>query len=1584
MDHESFTHEMALFASAAGLQAARGRVDAALAAGPDDPDCLTAAALVDGAASDFTEALDRTEVALGIDPAFTPALALRIGFLQELGRYADAEAAAQHALAVVNPPTVELLLALAAQHSELDHDDEAMTFIDRALETAPDHPDALAARIGLLALARRYDEADKCALLAFAAHPEHPQVLLAIAHHHESLDQYDEAVQWYDRVLAIDPRHADALAERIYGLRWAGRYDDTEEAARLAVETHPDDADIAVTVAGLHSSFDQDSEALEWLDRAIALDPRLAGALKRRPQFLNWAGRVDEIPAAIEQALAVRPGDPDILLSAARAYLWLDRDDDSFEQLAQVLAVDERHPGALAARISYLDTVGRYDEAESAVGEAIRLRPANPQVLVTGAYHHSDLDRDSEALDLIDRALAVNPRHADALLAKLAVLQDAGRHEEAQATIRRAAEARPLHLDLTIAAADYYQSIDDDETALTWAERALAIDPRDDAALAARIRCLRSTRRYEEADAAVLEATSLRPRSPQLAATAADHFKALDRLPEALSWIDRLLAIAPRHEGGLTVRIGLLRRTGQYDEAEGAIRTALEALRSRPDLALEIARYYDAIGSADESLRWIAEALTFDPRHVGALEAKINLLTALTRYDEAGQAIAAALDLRPENPEIALAIARHHSALDHDNEAVSWVDRALAIEPDHLDGLVSRIDLLRWAGRYEEVDAAIATAVEFHPESAIVARAAAGYYSAVDRDDEAVQWIDRALELSPRDADVLADRFGMLRSAGHDEAAEQAVRQAIRIHPEHVDIALAVANYYTLDREDEAVLWIDRALTIEPRHAGALAARISCLRWAGRPDEVAQATSTALERCPNNLLVIKTVAIDLSLLDRDDEAIHLIEQGLAKAPGSADLLRAQINLLRWDRRYDDADAVYQRAVALHPDNPDLLSAGAQLYSAKDAELEAAALCDRILELDPRHTDALTSRVDYLRWADQLDAAEAAVRTAMDRRPRDPDPLLAAAKVSVDRNELKAAVRWTERALELDRHSTDAMVLRIDLLRRDRRYDEALTAAEAAVGAQPRSTEILLALGRVQDARLTFEDALATFGKGLAIAPTNTTLRAAYSATLRSMHRYSDAEQTIIQGLDLRPRNRDLRTEMGWIHHDQRRLADAKQIFEALHSTAITKAEQSSAAMGLGWTAFTHGNYQRAEELFREAVRLEPDTDDTRLSLAWALTRQEEKSRLLEARAIAAQICDESSNVLAHVCLGVLAFKTDDLPSADFHLRRALELDPYAGSLTDLGALYSQLNRFEEAEKILRQAVDRDWYDTAAHVELGAVVLAASPDRLREAELHFRHALASDSGAGVAAIGLAQTLERSGDDAEAELVLRRCLLNKDVQSPWRVELALARVLIGRGDKQQNADIFADAYQHAIRAIERAPGGEADPHYVAGVAYHRMGSLTIDAMGHRDFRRRATRHLKNCLDRDPEHIEAQRGLLLLDREIRASIPAIRGGYALAVLSIVLLALSWTGFFLSSKISGVLLASITPVLAGLFAISILLPSLIRLKMPGFEADLQAGSGSLSPGPTGEVAVGPNRFSVSTGPSGNLARRRYPAGEN
>jgi hypothetical protein len=92
--------------------------------------------------------------------------------------------------------------------------------------------------------------------------------------------------------------------------------------------------------------------------------------------------------------------------------------------------------------------------------------------------------------------------------------------------------------------------------------------------------------------------------------------------------------------------------------------------------------------------------------------------------------------------------------------------------------------------------------------------------------------------------------------------------------------------------------------------------------------------------------------------------------------------------------------------------------------------------------------------------------------------------------------------------------------------------------------------------------------------------------------------------------------------------------------------------------------------------------------------------------------------------------------------------------------------------------------------------------------------------------------------------------------------------------------------------------------------------------------------------------------------------------------AAVSFGLLVLEWVLFLKFGKLSLTAISTSTPILAGLFMISFLLPTLIHIKMPGFEAEMQPNREVMVPAPNGDDMLGPGRFTVAPGPTGQIPR--------
>jgi hypothetical protein len=187
------------------------------------------------------------------------------------------------------------------------------------------------------------------------------------------------------------------------------------------------------------------------------------------------------------------------------------------------------------------------------------------------------------------------------------------------------------------------------------------------------------------------------------------------------------------------------------------------------------------------------------------------------------------------------------------------------------------------------------------------------------------------------------------------------------------------------------------------------------------------------------------------------------------------------------------------------------------------------------------------------------------------------------------------------------------------------------------------------------------------------------------------------------------------------------------------------------------------------------------------------------------------------------------------------------------------------------------------------------------------------------------------------------------------------------MIQQGDSTQRTEMYEDALDFAIDSIREAPN-DAAAYFLAGLAEFKLGESETSVYLRPWRRHRARSHLRQCVRLDPAHVEARRVVRTLDRANRLTRPAAVGSTVLSALAIAVLVTMWVAMFATtSKVEPTMVVVLTPILIGLVAFGVVLPSIVRLRLPGgVEADLYASLSQLTTGPTGEDTVGPGRLSV------------------
>lgn len=218
-----------------------------------------------------------------------------------------------------------------------------------------------------------------------------------------------EAEQIYQKILAIQPDHADSLHLLGVIAQQMGKYDVGADMIRKAIALEPNTSIFYSNLGIALFKMNRFSEAVDAYRGALQLTPDYPEALNNLGNTLAKVGRYDEAISAIRRAIELNP-------KYAMAY----------KNLGTVLR--ER---------------GQLDESISACRQAIAINSE-----FVDAYNNLSVTllgkglRD-EAVDICRKAIIINPRHASTYLNLGNALMSLKMTDEAIATYRQAIEIDP-------------------------------------------------------------------------------------------------------------------------------------------------------------------------------------------------------------------------------------------------------------------------------------------------------------------------------------------------------------------------------------------------------------------------------------------------------------------------------------------------------------------------------------------------------------------------------------------------------------------------------------------------------------------------------------------------------------------------------------------------------------------------------------------------------------------------------------------------------------------------------------------------------------------------------------------------------------------------------------------------------------------------------------------------------------------------------------------------------------------------------------------------------------------------------------
>jgi tetratricopeptide (TPR) repeat protein len=376
-----------------------------------------------------------------------------------------------------------------------------------------------------------------------------------------------KAMQTYEQVLKLEPKHFDALHHvGIVGFQ-IGNFDMAVNFIRSAVAVNPDDAAAHSNLGNALREQQRFEDALRSYERAIQLNGGDADTFFNRGLALQTLQQPDEALRSYDQALAINAGDDQAWSHRAAVLLQTKAYAEALQSAQQALSLNSHNAEAYSHCGNALQEMGQLEEAEASYRRALELFPDYAEAHYRLGNLLLSRERFDAAVQCFGKAIALAPSFIEAYEERASALGRLNRQQEAQHDSKTAAKLKRELIAAYRKLGKELQEQDRPQSAARILTALLALDDSDPDIWQLHARTLNSAGRREAALASIGRALALKPDSADYHLTRGAILRASLRYEEARQCYEKAVELAPRHPGGYTNLGSLLDQIGEQDAA---------------------------------------------------------------------------------------------------------------------------------------------------------------------------------------------------------------------------------------------------------------------------------------------------------------------------------------------------------------------------------------------------------------------------------------------------------------------------------------------------------------------------------------------------------------------------------------------------------------------------------------------------------------------------------------------------------------------------------------------------------------------------------------------------------------------------------------------------------------------------------------------------------------------------------------------------------------------------------------------------------------------------------------------------------
>jgi len=215
--------------------------------------------------------------------------------------------------------------------------------------------------------------------------------------------EYEEAIDSYDRAIALDAYIPDLWYNKGLATSSLGRYEDALYCYHRASNLEPFDPEIWLARGAALSSLGRYEEALDSYDRAVQFDSENADAWNNRGTVLARLGRYEDALDSYDRAVELEPEDADAWKNRGTVLARLSRHQEALDSYDRTIELWPEDADAWNNRGSALQQLGRYQDALDSYNRAISIDPFHEYAWHNKGLLVPTLDDDTEEAFALSR-----------------------------------------------------------------------------------------------------------------------------------------------------------------------------------------------------------------------------------------------------------------------------------------------------------------------------------------------------------------------------------------------------------------------------------------------------------------------------------------------------------------------------------------------------------------------------------------------------------------------------------------------------------------------------------------------------------------------------------------------------------------------------------------------------------------------------------------------------------------------------------------------------------------------------------------------------------------------------------------------------------------------------------------------------------------------------------------------------------------------------------------------------------------------------------------------------------------------------